>query len=74
MQYGIMARKNGRCIMRRLDVSHSTYLFDKVNLLVGFQDYTESRHERGLYEELLRHRQENLQAFSGILRFCKKGR
>jgi hemoglobin/transferrin/lactoferrin receptor protein len=56
----------------KLDINHSTYLFDKVKLLVGLQDYTESRHERGLFEELLRHRQENLQAFSGNIDFVKK--
>jgi hemoglobin/transferrin/lactoferrin receptor protein len=39
-------------------------LFDKANLLAGYQNYEESRHDRGLNNENLRHRTENLDVFS----------
>lgn len=39
-------------------------LFDKASLLVGFQNYEESRHDRSLDDENLRHRTENLDVFS----------
>jgi hemoglobin/transferrin/lactoferrin receptor protein len=55
----------------RLDVSHSTLLFEKVKFLFGFQDYTESRHERSLFEELFRHRMENLKGWSSNVDFVK---
>ncbi len=56
----------------KLDVDQSKLLFDKVRILGGYQDYTESRHERGLYEELFRQRQENLQALSLNIDLLKK--
>ncbi|SHI30964.1 hemoglobin/transferrin/lactoferrin receptor protein [Tangfeifania diversioriginum] len=39
-------------------------LFDKANLLAGYQNYEESRHDRSLNGENLRHRTENLDVFS----------
>ncbi len=46
-------------------------LFDKVNVLAGWQQYTESRHDRGLNSEVLRHRIEELNIFSFNLDFGK---
>jgi hemoglobin/transferrin/lactoferrin receptor protein len=56
----------------RLDTDQSTLLFDRMKILGGYQEYTESRHERGLNEALFRHRLENLQALSGNVDFIKK--
>ena len=39
-------------------------LFDKMNLLAGYQYYTESRHERNLHSRFLRNRTEKLDVFS----------
>jgi hemoglobin/transferrin/lactoferrin receptor protein len=39
-------------------------LFDKANLLAGYQNYEESRHDRNLNDENLRHRTEKLDVFS----------
>lgn len=46
-------------------------LFDKVNLLAGYQNYEESRHDRKLNSEDLRSRTENLDIFSLNLDFGK---
>ncbi len=39
-------------------------LFDKLNVLAGGQLFAESRHDRNLHQETLRHRKENLSVFS----------
>ena len=46
-------------------------LYDKINLLIGFQDYTESRHDRSIQNSKLHHREENLTVFSANLDFGK---
>lgn len=46
-------------------------LFDRVRFVTAYQDYEESRHDRGFGEELLRHRTENVKAYSANLDFEK---
>ena len=46
-------------------------LFDKVILLTGYQNYTESRNDRKLNDDFLRRREENLDIFSVNLDFGK---
>jgi len=47
-------------------------LFDKINFLAGYQNYTESRHDRKLNNDWLRSRKENLDIFSFNLDFGKQ--
>ncbi len=47
-------------------------LFDKVNLLAGYQNYTESRNDRSLNNSWLRMREENLDILSLNLDFGKR--
>ena len=56
----------------RIQFEKDKVLFDKVNLLAGFQNYTESRHDRKLNEDWLRHRTEDLDIFSLNLDFGKR--
>lgn len=46
-------------------------IFDKVSLLAGYQNYTESRNDRKLNNDLLLKREENLDIFSINLDFSK---
>lgn len=46
-------------------------LYDKISLLIGLQNYTESRHDRNIHNSELRHREENLNIFSANLDFGK---
>ncbi len=46
-------------------------LFDKLVLLAGYQNYSESRHDRKLNSEHLRNRTENVAIFSANLDFVK---
>ena len=46
-------------------------LFDKTNMLIGYQNYTESRNDRILNNDNLRNREENLDIFSANLDFGK---
>ncbi len=46
-------------------------LFNKVSLLTGYQNYSESRNDRKLNNDLLRQREENLDIFSINLDFDK---
>lgn len=46
-------------------------LFDKVSLLTGYQNYTESRNDRKINNDFLRQREENLDIFSVNLDFDK---
>lgn len=55
----------------KADARHQTVFFDKARFLAGFQNYTESRHERGFNEEMKLQRQEDLQAYSVNLDFSK---
>jgi len=47
-------------------------LFDKVSLLSGYQNYTESRFDRKLNENILNNREENLDVFTINLDFAKR--
>lgn len=47
-------------------------LFDKVNLLISYQNYTESRIDRKLDNDNLRNREENLDIFTVNMDFGKK--
>ncbi len=55
----------------RLQFLKDMLLFDKANLLLGYQDYTESRHDRKLNKNVLRHRTENVNVYSANLDFGK---
>ena len=48
----------------QLNYSRTHLFFDKFNLLAGFQNYTESRNDRKLYDSLLNQRIENLRIYS----------
>jgi len=56
----------------RFQYEKDLVIFDKVNLLVGYQNYAESRHDRRLNNDWLRNRNENLDIFSLNLDFGKK--
>lgn len=47
-------------------------LFEKVNLLVGYQNYSESRHDRKVNNNWLRNREENVDIYSFNLDFGKQ--
>ena len=47
-------------------------LFDKVNILAGYQAYTESRHDRKLNKDWLQSREDNLDIYSLNLDFGKQ--
>ncbi|WP_163322118.1 TonB-dependent receptor plug domain-containing protein [Draconibacterium mangrovi] len=55
----------------RLQLEKEMMLFDKANLLLGYQDYTESRHDRKRNNDVLRNRTENVNVFSANLDFGK---
>ena len=55
----------------RLQFQKDMLLFDKANLLLGYQDYTESRHDRKLNNDALRNRTENVNIYSLNLDFGK---
>ncbi|MDX8338621.1 TonB-dependent receptor [Draconibacterium sp. IB214405] len=55
----------------RLQFQKDMLLFDKANLLLGYQDYTESRHDRKRNKDVLRHRTENVNVYSANLDFGK---
>ena len=48
----------------RIQYQENHFLFDKLNVLAGYQLYNESRHDRSLNSETLRNRFENLDVFS----------
>lgn len=50
---------------------HKAGLFDQVRLVSAYQHYEESRHDRGFEEVLMRHRIENVQAYSANIDFEK---
>lgn len=50
---------------------HPTGMFDQVRLTAAFQDYEESRHDRELNDPWLRHRTEQVEAWSVNLDFDK---
>ena len=51
-------------ISGRFQHQRNHLLFDKMNLLAGYQYYTESRHDRNLNSRFLRNRSEKLDVFS----------
>ena len=55
----------------QLQYQKDCIFFDKVNVLTGYQLYTESRHDRNLNNSELGHRQEDLSIFSVNLDFGK---
>lgn len=56
----------------RVQFEKDKVIFDKVNLLAGYQNYTESRHDRKTNNDWLRNREENLDIFSFNLDFGKQ--
>lgn len=56
----------------RIQYDKQHIFFDKINLLAGYQSYTESRHDRKRNNHWLRSRNENLDIFSFNLDFGKK--
>lgn len=59
-------------ISGQLQFNSKKFFFDKINLLAGYQNYTESRHDRKLYNDNLSNRKENLDIFSMNLDLGKK--
>ncbi len=59
-------------ISGRLNYQNNHFLFDRVNLLAGYQLYSESRNDRYLHSEILRQRQEDLKAISVNMDLRKK--
>ncbi|WP_319482337.1 TonB-dependent receptor domain-containing protein [uncultured Draconibacterium sp.] len=55
----------------RLQLEKEMLLFDKANLLLGYQDYKESRHDRKRNKDVLRNRTENVNVYSANLDFGK---
>ena len=55
----------------RLQLKKEMMLFDKANLLLGYQNYTESRHDRKRNKDVLRNRTENVNVYSANLDFGK---
>ncbi|WP_340111150.1 TonB-dependent receptor [Maribellus mangrovi] len=56
----------------RMNYSQSHLLFDKMSLLLGYQHYVESRHDRKVNNEWLQSRTEELDIFSFNLDFGKE--
>jgi len=55
----------------RLQWEKEMLLFNKANLLLGYQDYAESRHDRKRNNDILRNRTENVNVYSVNLDFGK---
>ncbi|QIA09480.1 TonB-dependent receptor [Draconibacterium halophilum] len=55
----------------RMQLKKNMLLFDKANLLLAYQDYTESRHDRKLNNDILRNRTENVNIYSVNFDFGK---
>jgi len=58
-------------ISGRFQYQKEHVLFNKLNLLVGYQKYRESRNDRSLFNDWLRSRTENLNIYSANLDFGK---
>ena len=56
----------------QLKYNKKSVIFDKINLLTGYQNYTESRNDRKLNDNFLQKRKENLCIFSVNLDFGKE--
>lgn len=56
----------------QLQYTNNHLLFDRISLLLGYQDYTESRHDRKINQDALRSREEHLNIFSANLDFGKQ--
>ncbi len=59
-------------ISGQLLYSKDHILYDRINVLLGYQSYTESRHDRKINKDALRHREEDLDIFSFNIDFGKK--
>jgi hemoglobin/transferrin/lactoferrin receptor protein len=59
-------------ISGRVQYNKECSLFDKINLLTAYQNYTESRHDRKRNNDWLNHREENLGIYSFNLDFGKQ--
>jgi len=61
-------------LMQQLIIKHhkKTKLYDNYKINLAYQDYTESRHDRKFQKEFLRHRTENVKAFSLNIDFEKE--
>ncbi len=64
--------QNWNLFSGRIEYNKKHVIFDKINLLLGYQNYTESRHDRKLNDGWLRHREENLDIYSFNLDFGKR--
>ncbi len=51
---------------------HKTLLFDEIQLVVAYQQFGESRHDRKFQDSLLRHRNEKVHAYTLNMDFEKK--
>lgn len=58
-------------VSAQLQYDKECILYDKMNLLTGYQNYTESRHDRKLNSSQLSNREENLDIYSVNLDFGK---
>ena len=58
-------------ISGQLQYNNDLTLFDKLNVLTGYQLYQESRHDRNLHNPMLTHRTENLSVYSLNIDFGK---
>ena len=56
----------------QMQYSQQHLMFDKMNVLLGYQSYTESRHDRKVNKDALRHREEDLDIFSFNIDFGKE--
>ena len=72
MPIGITGRKNGALFRGNCYTQKTTILYDRINVLLGYQGYTESRHDRKINRDALRHREEDLDIFSFNIDFGKK--
>lgn len=59
-------------VSSQISYRDSNPLFDQASIIAGYQNYTESRHDRNLNNPELFHREENLSVFSLNLDFNKK--
>lgn len=64
--------QNWSLLSGKMQYSNNHMLFDRMNLLLGYQNYTESRHDRKLNNDWLHHRNENLNVYSFNVDFGKQ--
>ena len=56
----------------RVEYTNKHLLFDRLNLLMGYQEYTESRNDRKVNKDAMRSREEHLNIFSFNIDFGKQ--